>query len=51
MAGWSDVAYRRGRVVVVGVEAKWPKDKMTRSNRLIFNKVEWRFDPGSTFTA
>ena len=32
--------------MVGGVEAKWPKDKMTRGSRLIFNKLEWRFDPG-----
>ena len=33
MGWWSDIAYRGGRVLVVGVEAKWLKDKMTRGNR------------------
>ena len=30
---WSDVAYRGSRVLVVGVEVKWLKDKMIRGNR------------------
>lgn len=43
MAGWSD-AYRRGRL---GVRVRVAHDKNAiRSNLLIFNKVEWRFDPG-----
>ena len=45
---WSNVAYRGGRVLVVGV-SKWLKNKSIRGNRPDIIKVKWRYDRGYVF--